>query len=90
MNLISRLINKSGLRISHSKVFSSELSKNWHFLIGREKGWLKPTLVRSVNGKNPGFALQNYHLFFINYRPYFTSEHLILVNKYVSGAPMKG
>jgi len=24
MNLISRLINKSGLRISHSKVFSSE------------------------------------------------------------------
>ena len=58
--------------------------------MGREKGWLKPTLVRSVNGKNPGFALQNYHLFFINYRPYFTSEHLILVNKYVSGAPMKG
>ena len=25
MNLISRLINRSGLRISHSKVFSSEL-----------------------------------------------------------------
>ena len=24
MNLISRLINRSGLRISHSKVFSSE------------------------------------------------------------------
>jgi len=44
--------------------------------MGGEKGWLIPTLVRSVNGKNPGFALQNYHLFFKN----FTIDHTSQVN----------